>query len=192
MDRREVLKISSMLLGYSLTAGAATALLSGCKAETSTDWQPTTLSGDESNLLAEICETILPKTETPGAKDALCHRYIDEMITNFYDSDQQKEFKVGLSIFNDKTKSRYSKAFVALSPNEREEILSEIISDAKKHNDENGKKPHIFKIIKEATISGYFTSEVGATGGLCAFLPVPGPFQGCIDYASVGKGYVLN
>ena len=56
MDRREALKATSLILGYSLTAGTAAALLGGCKAETSTGWKPKTLSEDDGNLLAEICE----------------------------------------------------------------------------------------------------------------------------------------
>lgn len=192
MDRREVLKVSSLLLGYTLTGSVAAALLGGCKAETATDWQPKTLSNDDVNMLAEVCESILPKTDTPGAKDALCHRYIDELVTNFYSADKQNYFKDALKAFNDKSKNKYSKAFVALSPTEKEEILSVLAKEAKEYKDESGVKPHIFSAVKQATISGYFTSEVGAKGGLCAFLAVPGPYQGCIDYATIGKGYVLN
>ena len=191
MDRREALKATSLFLGYTLTAGSAVALLGGCKAETSGDWQAKTLSEEESNLLAEICETILPKTDTPGAKDALCHRYIDEMITSFYSEDKRTYFKESLAIFDDKSKAKYSKAFVALNINEREEILGLLAKESKEYKDESGKKPHIFKAIKEATISGYFTSEVGATGGLCMFDPLPGPYKGCIDFATVGKNYVI-
>ena len=190
MDRREALKASSLLLGYTLTGGAAAALMGGCKAETSTDWKPSTFSKDEAELMAELCETILPKTNTPGAKDALCHRYIDEMLTHFYDSKKQGEYREALKIFNDKAKSKYSRAFVALNPNEREEILSIVAKEEKDRKDgEGGIK--IFKEIKGATISGYFSSEAGAKGGLCEFLPVPGPYQGCIDYSTVGKGYVI-
>lgn len=191
MDRREALKATSMILGYSLTSGTAAALLGGCKAETKSDWQPKILSEDEGNLLGEICEAILPKTDTPGAKDALCHRYIDEMLSGFYTPEKQKYFTESLKTFDQKSKDKYSKAFIALSPNEKEEILSILAKESKEHKDENGDRPHIFKAIKEATISGYFTSEVGAKGGLCEFLPVPGPYQGCIDYATIGKEYVL-
>lgn len=191
MDRREALKVTSLILGYSMTAGTAAALLGGCKAEKSSDWQPVTLSIDETDLLSEICEAILPKTDTPGAKDALCHRYIDEMLTNFYSPAKQKHFKEALKDFNQKSKDKYSKAFLALSPSEKEEILSILAKESKTYKDESGDKPHIFKTIKSATISGYFTSEVGAKSGLCEFLPVPGPYLGCIDYASIGKGYVL-
>ncbi len=191
MDRREALKATSLILGYSLTASAASALLSGCKAETKGDWQPKVLTSDEADLLAEICETILPKTETPGAKDALCHRYIDEMISGFYTPEKQSHFKESLKIFDEKSKSKYSKAFIALNSNEKEEIMSLMAKEAKDFKDDKGDNKHIFKSIKEATISGYFTSEIGAKGGLCEFLPVPGPYQGCIDYATIGKGYVL-
>ncbi|MBK8626444.1 MAG: gluconate 2-dehydrogenase subunit 3 family protein [Saprospiraceae bacterium] len=192
MDRREVLKISSLLLGYTLTGSAAVALLNGCKAETSADWQPKSFSEDEVSLLAEICEAILPRTDTPGAKDALCHRYIDELVANFYTLDKRKYFKESLAIFNEKSKDKYAKAFVALNPTEKEEILSKLADEAKEYKDDSGEKPHIFLAIKQSTISGYFTSEVGAKGGLCEFIPVPGPYQGCIDYTTVGKGYVLN
>lgn len=190
MDRREALKTSSLLLGYTLTGGTAAALLGGCKAETSTDWKPSTLTSDESELMAELCETILPKTNTPGAKDALCHRYIDEMLTHFYDAKKQTEYREALKVFNDKSKSKYSKAFVALNTHEREEILGMVAKEEKAKKDED-KSIRIFRELKDATISGYFTSEVGAKGGLCEFIPVPGPYQGCIDFSSVGKGYVI-
>jgi hypothetical protein len=191
MDRREVLKTSTMLLGYALTAGTTAALIGGCKASTDSDWKPATLSVDEVDLLGDICEAILPKTDTPGAKDALCHRYIDEMLTNFYDKEGQNYFKETLKSFDDESKKKFSKAFVALTPGEKEVILEILSSQAKDYKDESGKKPHIFKTIKDATITGYFTSEVGAKGGLCEFIPIPGPYQGCIDYNTIGKGYVL-
>lgn len=191
MDRRDALKATSLLLGYTLTAGTTAALLGGCKAGTATDWTPATLSQDEVDMLAEICETILPKTDTPGAKDALCHRYIDEMLTHFYTQEEKDYYKESLKAFNDKSKDKFSKAFVALNVNEREEVLGMLAAEAKEYKDETGKKPHIFKAVQSATVSGYFTSEAGAKGGLCQFLPVPGPYQGCIDLATAGSAYVL-
>ena len=80
---------------------------------------------------------------------------------------------------------------MALNINEKEAILADLAEEANNYKDGTGDKPHIFKAVKQATISGYFTSEVGAKGGLCEFLPLPGPYKGCIDYASVGKAYVL-
>ncbi|MCO6462676.1 MAG: gluconate 2-dehydrogenase subunit 3 family protein [Saprospiraceae bacterium] len=190
MDRRETLKTISLLLGYSLTAGTATAFLNGCKASTSDDWKPTTLTEEEVNTLAEICEAILPKTDTPGAKDALCHRYIDEMITHFYTEDKRTYFKKELKKFDQKSKGKYARPFSALNPSEKEAILG-ILSKEPKQEDNNPENyDPIFKIIKDATVSGYFSSEVGAKGGLCIYDPIPGPYLGCIDYSTVGKTYV--
>lgn len=186
MDRREALKISTYLLGFSISAGSVSALLGGCKANSNSDFKSTSLSEDELSLLAEICETILPKMDTPGAKDALCHRYIDEMLTNFMSNEEAEAYKKDLLIFDKTAKDKYSKAFIALNNDERLNILK-IIADELK-----GKEHNILKRIREQTITGYFTSEVGAKGGLNIFSPVPGPYQGCVPYETIGKGYVLN
>jgi Gluconate 2-dehydrogenase subunit 3 len=190
MDRREALKATSIFLGYTLTAGTAAALLGGCKAEQGSGWKAISLNSNQSVLLAEICETILPKTDTPGAKDALCDRYIDELLSKFCDEAKRKHIIDQLTIFDEKSKAKYSKAFVALNGNEKEEILGIVAQQSKTYKGEND-RPHIFSFVKEATVSGYFSSEIGAKGGLCLHLPVPGPYKGCIDYATVGKAYVL-
>lgn len=83
MDRREALKAVSLILGYSLTGTSALVLLNGCKAESNTDWAPNFFSEAEIKLIAEIAEIILPKTDTPGAKDAMCERYVDEAVFYF-------------------------------------------------------------------------------------------------------------
>lgn len=191
MERRDILKITGLTLGYSVLGLSATALLQGCKAETKPDWIPQFFTSDEAILLEEICESILPATDTPGAKDALAHRYLDEMALHFLTEDQKNHIKQALVIFDEKSKAKFSKAFVALNVNEKEEVLGLVIEALKDYDDENGTKPHIFNLIKENTIIGYFTSEVGAKGGLGKFLPIPGPYQGCIDYATVGSVYVL-
>jgi len=113
------------------------------------------------------------------------------MVTNFYSDDEKNNFKSDLKLFDDKSKEKHSKIFIALNSNERESILGILSDEAKNSQRSDKNKSHIFSTIKQATISGYFTSEVGAKGGLCEFLPVPGPFKGCIDYSTVGKAYVL-
>jgi hypothetical protein len=192
MDRREALKTTTLFLGYTLTASTTAAILNGCKADTSTTgYAPKFFSEDEMTLMAEVCESILPKTDTPGAKDALCHRWIDEKVKTFSEAAEQKVIQKGLTKFDEVAKSKYSKSFVALSPNEKEAVLGVLFEESKKHDNKDGKEPHIFTYLRENTISGYFTSEVGAKGGLGNFKPVPGPYQGCVDIKDVGKVWVL-
>ena len=42
-------------------------------------------------------------------------------------------------------------------------------------------KNHYFKMIKQLTISGYFTSEIGSTKAL-RHVAVPGRYEACVDY----------
>ncbi len=191
MDRREALKISSLILGYSLTGTSAMMLLNGCKADPKSDWTPSFLSGDELQLVAEISEMILPKTDTPGAKDAQCDRYIDTALFVFAKSEEQEDFRKKLHIFDDKAKEKFAKAFLALNQNEKEKILDLVVADMKTFEAAKKEGKHIFRHLKELTISGYCTSEVGVKGGLLDFRPVPGPYQGCIDYSTIGKTWAL-
>ena len=192
MDRREALKATSMILGYTLTAGTTMAIMHGCKADASLDWIPVMLTQDEALLLAEITETILPATDTPGAKDALCHRYIDSVLAVMKTPEYQEYFRSKLIDFNEKAKTMYAKSFVALNINEREEILIIMSEEAKEHKEEdNNGNGHIFTTIKELTIAGYCTSDIGAKS-LLKYDPIPGPYQGCIDYSTVGGVWALT
>ena len=42
----------------------------------------------------------------------------------------------------------------------------------------NEKDPHIFKEMRDLTVSGYCTSEQGAKQ-LLKYDPIPGPYKGC-------------
>lgn len=191
MDRREALKATSLILGYTLTAGTTAAILHGCKADTSLDWTPQAMSSDDAKLLAEICEVILPATDTPGAKDALCDRYIDNVLTVLRPEEDRMNFKDNLKIFNDRSKTKYSRSFLALNSNEKEEVIKIIADEASRYDKKaNGDKPHILNAIKELTIAGYCTSEVGAKQ-LLKYDPVPGPYKGCIDFSEVGGTWAL-
>ena len=56
-------------------------ILSGCKSEVSTDL---TFSAKNLTLLNEIGETILPKSDTPGAKDANVAEVMKTVVTDCY------------------------------------------------------------------------------------------------------------
>jgi hypothetical protein len=74
-------------------------------------------------------------------------------------------------------------------------IVDEIKSDKENNNTKDQKaneNKHIFTQIKDATISpAILLVKLVLNGGLGSFLAVPGPYQGCIEYDTVGKVYVL-
>lgn len=191
MDRREALKIASLLTGYTLVGSSAAILLNGCKADTKADWTPSFLTEEEWKLVADISEIILPATDTPGAKDALCDRYIDQAIHIFYSDEKKEHFREDLTIFDAKAKEKYTKAFLALNQNEKEKVLDLVAEELKAKQEADPKHRNIFRQLRELVVTGYCTSEVGAKGGLFDFRPVPGPYQGCIEYSTVGKAWAL-
>jgi hypothetical protein len=45
-----------------------------------------------------------------------------------------------------------------------------------------------FHTMKELTLLGYYTSQIGATQEL-KYAPVPGRFDGCVPFATVGRAW---
>lgn len=186
MNRRSALKTSSLILGYALTASAATAVLNGCKTDTAVGWTPKNLSLDQSNLLDEVTEMIIPATDIPGAKGAMVNRFIDAMF-DAYPQEESNMFLQGLSLFDTKSQELNGKNFVESDEAGRKAVLDNMVAESKSSNSDI---PHIFDMVKELTVMGYCASEIGGTQ-LLNYDPVPGPFQGCVDLSSVGARYSL-
>jgi hypothetical protein len=208
MERREAVKYISILLGGTLVG--ADAFLTGCK---SPGAKPGEWSTDDVAYLNEIGETILPKTSTPGAKEANVGQFMTVMVNDCYDDGDQKAFREGMTKLNDESKKKYSKAFMDLAPQQRTEFLIGLDKEAKEYqkkvSDFNGKEnqkekdeiakgnltyvkqkmsPHYFSLMKQLTLLGYFTSEPGATKAL-RYTPVPGRYDGCIPYKKGDKAF---
>lgn len=176
MERREALKLSSLILAYSMSAGATAALLGGCTADTAPDWTPQYLDVEMADLLAAVCERIIPTTDTPGAKTAMVHRYIDTALYNNYQESERATFVKSIEALNELAISTYGKPFLKCKADQMDSVLETFI-------DLNEKG---FRELKSLTVSGYISSEIGAKM-LLEHDPIPGAWIGCIDYAEVGK-----
>jgi hypothetical protein len=182
-----------------LTGGAvvgAEAFLTGCKnAETvGTEFTPTNVA-----FLDEVAETILPATNTPGAKAAKVGQFMTVIVNDCYDPDDQKTFHDGMKQLNDAFDKKYSTSFMSGTPQQRHDFLVELDKEAKEHQkkradsmtgkDQKNKMPnHYFSLMKQLTLWGYFTSKEGMTQAL-RYNPVPGRYEGCIDYKKGEKSY---
>lgn len=183
MKRRDVLKTSSILLGYTVTAGTAAAFLSGCKADRSIDWTPQFLDAKQSLLIGDVSELIIPRTDTPGALDAKVDRFIDAMLGAWSPKDRT-DFVAGLGAFNESSKKLFNRDFTKCTPEQQTKVMDALVELASKDSG------HIFNKVKELTVLGYCSSEEGATN-LLTYDPVPGPYKGCIDFSEVGATYAL-
>lgn len=198
MNRREVLQRAALALGYTISAPLAAAVLNGCKAKPDITFVPKFFTEEQARLVSALADTILPRTNTPGAIDAGVPGFIDDMIGNVYDANQQKNFTDGLAALASEAKSQIGGDFVDATPEEQLEFVknknSQVLSGADASQSEGwwaaggGKSKPFFLELKELTVLGFFTSEAGATKVL-QYKQVPGPFKGCVPLSEVGKAW---
>ncbi|MFT4156254.1 gluconate 2-dehydrogenase subunit 3 family protein [Parafilimonas sp.] len=211
MDRREALQRVALIMGGAVIG--AEAFLSGCK---TTPAKEGLFSADDIALLDEVGDTILPATSSPGAKAAQIGEFMKTMVADCYAEDDQKIFTDGITKLQDAAKKKYSKSFMEMSPEQRTEFLVELDKEAKARSQEIGARaakltdeqrhqialdknlgtfkrdpqddPHYFTMIKQLTLTGYFTSKPGATQAL-RYIAVPGKYEGCIPYKKGDKAW---
>lgn len=134
-------------------------------------------------LLDEIGETIIPATDTPGAKSIKIGAFMVMMVNDCYDNAHHAAFRAGLPAINAASKAKFGHDFMAASPAERTALLNELDAEQRKHQATKPKDApaHYFRMMRQLTIVGYFTSETGATQAL-NFAEVPGRFDGNAPY----------
>ena len=196
MNRREVLQRSALALGYAISGPALSGLLQGCKASPELTYTPDFFTPEQAQLVSEVAEIILPKTDTPGAKDVGVPGFIDSMLKDIFPKADQDSFLKGLAEFDQDAKATYGDVFSDCKPSDQ-------VAHVRKHHDaalgkdgqgtmtawwvtgDESEKPFIVK-MKELTLIGFFTSKPGATEVL-QYNQIPGPFRGCVPLAEVGK-----
>lgn len=179
MERRDVLKLSSAALGYSLVGGSLVALMSGCKADPKETWQPRYFSSSQMELLEHLVELIIPRTDTPGANDALVHRYIDEAVGFYFPEQERDDFLASVIYVEEVSNTLVGSTFATATPENQIKVMDFLASEADKY------LKHPFHQIRDLTISAFFSSEVGAKEVL-HYDPVPGPYKGCVPLSEVG------
>jgi hypothetical protein len=78
MERRELLKLIALATGTAFIGGDL--FLSGCKNAPALGGA--TFSENDIGFLDEVAETIIPKTTTPGAKDAAVGTFMTVMVND--------------------------------------------------------------------------------------------------------------
>jgi len=148
-------------------------------------------------IIAELAEMIIPRTDTPGAKDAGVENFIMDMISFCSDNKTQNNFINGLSDLEKYTFDQYDKSFITCSTIQKTKVLrhfeeksSYSLGILNKINNKLLGKPFFVK-LKELTVEGYCTSQLGATKGL-AYDYVPGSYQSCISLTKDQKSWATK
>ena len=180
ISRREaVLRVGALLGGVAFVGG--TSLLAACErgdrpaAVADGKYQKVgDFSAEDVALLDEIADTILPRTRTPGAKDAGVGPFMALMVTDSYRAPQQKTFKDGMRKVNEAAKKAANVDFMQATPQQRLAVLTELDREAKAYMDRRD------QVIKAAAERGQRT----ATGPQA---PPEGTSQGQASAAAAGK-----
>ena len=125
------------------------------------------VSAEQTKLLAEVADVIIPTTDTPGAKAAGVEQFIVRVMRDCYVSEEQVKFYAGLAKLDADSRAAHGKGFAELDDATKNAALRKTAEDNKT----------FFKLMKQLTVAGYFTSEIGATKAL-EYLPIPGRFEG--------------
>lgn len=203
MKRRLALQRVALLVGGAISAPSLAAILNSCKsASDSSAGSGFSFTSDQKSLVSEIAEVIIPKTDTPGAKDTGVQEVIEILLKDCYPEEQQTHFMAGIKTLEEES-AKLGGSFTSLTPEQKLNVLgimrdkatveSEANKKAKeeaeqvdsesgqKKVDHTKKEPPIpfFTIVRDLTIFGYYSSEYGVTKAF-DYMPVPGKYEGCI------------
>ena len=140
------------------------------------------LNGDQQELIAELSDTIIPRTDTPGAKDTATHLFVLKMLDDCTAKEDQEKFVKGLSAFEKLVKSKFDQSFVKCSQPQKEELLKYITTDKQAPEDATD----FYTSMKKLTVQGYMTSQYFLTN-VRVYKLVPGKYYGCMPLTSLNK-----
>ena len=173
-------------IGSILFAGGATAIGFG-----GYQWYSLSKTPDKNYLLgkkallAELAETIIPATDTPGAKEAGAVEFMMHFLNECTDTKTLNRFVNGLQELEQYTHSNYHREFADCSATEKETIVEYFDQQSgpgktvfEKIKNKYGGFP-FFETLKKYSVYGYCISEKGASLGM-RYIAVPGKYLSCI------------
>ena len=157
-------------------------------------------------LLDEIAETILPETSTPGARAAKVGAFMALMVSEAYDERTRQVFQQGLQQLDEACRQAHAVPFMQASATQRLSLIEAL--DREQHAVMEDRAPkrrvrapagappsdepaHYFRMMKELTLLGYFTSEVGCTKAM-RYVESPGRFDPDVPYAPGDKSWASH
>ncbi|QNK64081.1 gluconate 2-dehydrogenase subunit 3 family protein [Pedobacter sp. PAMC26386] len=187
MERRELLKMIGLLTGGVIIGGSA--LLTGCSPEKGKLKNNIVFNQHDLDFLDEVSDTILPATQSPGAKAAKVGSFMAVMVNDCYEERDQKVFMEGISKLNAACEKMHGTEFMKATVQQRLSLLTELDKEAKHYQLKRGDLPaHYFTMMKQLTLLGYFTSEPGCTKAM-RYIAVPGHYEGSVPYKKGDKAW---
>jgi gluconate 2-dehydrogenase gamma chain len=163
LERREVLRILSLAAaagghpGFSRWAFACAHESAAPPAKVAS-YTPAFFSVDEYATVERLAELIIPSDGSPGAREAGVSEFVDFMVSR--DPSLQYRFRYGLTWLDAHAGRMHGAAFRALGAAQQTELLEHL---AYRHEHRAGEDEGraFFKLMREHTIMGFYTSKLG-------------------------------
>ena len=179
IDRREALGGIAAIFGAALISPLRRAVAQD--ADPGMGPQNVIFSDAQRALVDALVERIIPTTDTPGAMQAGVTSYIEMIVDEFYEPAEREEFLSDLQAADAYAAEQYGAPFAGLDPEQQDAIVS-----LAEQQQLDGAGDTFFDTIKQLTVTGYYTSEIGMTVEQ-VYLPIPGRYDGAYPYAEVGR-----
>lgn len=171
------------------------------------------LTPAQEQLVAAVAEVILPTTDTPGAREVGVSLFVDRMLADYYSADARAQFLAGLARLDTRALTKHGHPFVgctaaqqfalvdaldaqafdvraiaAGAPSRVNSVAPDAAPDSTDATRAADADPRAFYgVLKELTLAGYYTSEIGATREL-RVNPM-GRWRANVPYAELGAGW---
>ncbi|MEM7501187.1 MAG: gluconate 2-dehydrogenase subunit 3 family protein [Pseudomonadota bacterium] len=191
ITRREaIFRVSAMFGGIAIVG--QTAML-GLPEASQAQTRDALFDDEDIALLDEVAETILPETDTPGAKAAGVGAFMALMVTDAYYPQDQTIFKDGIATLNARARESYGREFDSATADQRLALLQALDAEQFEHmQNKDGNEPtHFFRMMKELALLGYFTSEIGYTKAM-RYIETPGRYDPCVPYEDGEKTWARH
>jgi hypothetical protein len=197
MQRREALRLLAAAATLPLVSRAAFSLFQEVHQQLPQTAALKALDPHQNATVVTISELIIPQTDTPGAKAARVNEFIDVIVAEWYDQEQKSTFLTGLADVDQRSQSSFSKNFIECSDKQQIQILNDLDEEAQVKSASIGRrrarnvalttrlaeKQLFFPMIKQLTLIGYYTSELGFVQELHEEI-IPARHAGCVPLSA--------
>lgn len=162
-DRREVLEMIALAAAASRFPGFAR--WACAHRQTTADpppardaYQPQFFTPTEFATIEQLTELVIPRDESPGAREAGVAEFIDFMVAS--DVEMQWPFRYGLDWMNARARALHGADFRELREERQTALLRPLAArDSTVPKDADGRK--FFALLRRYTVMGYYTSRIG-------------------------------
>ena len=140
-------------------------------------WTTQTLKEEPNELLSALVNTIIPETDTPGAKTVGAHFYIQRMLKDCFDTKTQNAFEQGLQSINEQAQILFKKLFQQLGASEQVDLLKNISLRG------SAEDKYMVQLLKKMALQAYTSSEYFLTTHR-QYTIAPGFYHGCVPVKS--------